>query len=133
MTGACVTPEDRYAAADRRRASAIRVTDDRCLIKPDITIEGLSSGGIVLPATARQERVTRGTVLAVGPGRRARVLMGVARDGEVIYQLSDRRIPMGVRVGDRVLVVEGRALVTQHKGEEVWIVAEPNVYAVEEP
>lgn len=116
----------------RHLKAAIRVTDDRVLIKPDKAMAALSRGGILMPETARQEDAQRGTVIATGPGRLIRVLEGVNRHQEVVYNLGSTRVPMTVAVGDRVLVVMGRCLRVKHLGEECWIVSEPNVLAIED-
>ncbi len=59
---------------------------DRVLVKP-LDREEVSSGGIVLPDTAK-EKPQEGTVLAVGSGR-------VLEDGS--------KVPMEVKKGDKVL------------------------------
>ena len=50
--------------------------------------EAVTKSGIVLPDTAEKEKPMQGTVIAVGPGK-----------------LNDKgeRMPMSVKVGDRVL------------------------------
>lgn len=61
---------------------------DKVLVKPDIKAETTKSG-IYLPDIYNMEKVTRGTVLAVGPGRRlddgARSPLEVAVGNTVIY------------------------------------------------
>ncbi len=59
---------------------------DRVLVKP-LDREEVSSGGIVLPDTAK-EKPQEGTILAVGSGR-------VLEDGT--------KVPMEVKQGDKVL------------------------------
>ena len=59
---------------------------DRLVIKPVVEEEVLSSG-IVIPDTAK-EKPQQGEVIAVGPGR---------------VDDSGKRIPVDVKVGDRVL------------------------------
>ena len=59
---------------------------DRLIVEPTER-EEVTASGIVLPETAK-EKPQKGTVLAVGPGR---------RDEE------GKRIPMDVKEGDRVL------------------------------
>ena len=53
-----------------------------------LTDEAVTKSGIVLPDTAEKEKPMQGTVIAVGPGK-----------------LNDKgeRIPMSVKVGDKVL------------------------------
>ncbi|MBM3998770.1 MAG: co-chaperone GroES [Planctomycetes bacterium] len=65
----------------------IRPLDDRVVVQP-IEAEEKTSGGIVLPDTAK-EKPQRGTVLAVGPGKLldngTRGELSVAVGDEVIY------------------------------------------------
>jgi len=53
-----------------------------------LTEEAVTKSGIVLPDTAEKEKPMQGTVIAVGPGK-----------------LNDKgeRMPMSVKIGDRVL------------------------------
>ena len=53
-----------------------------------LTDEAVTKSGIVLPDTAEKEKPMQGTVIAVGPGK-----------------LNDKgeRIPMSVKIGDKVL------------------------------
>ena len=53
-----------------------------------LTEEAVTKSGIVLPDTAEKEKPMQGTVVAVGPGK-----------------LNDKgeRVPMSVKIGDRVL------------------------------
>lgn len=53
-----------------------------------LTDEAVTKSGIVLPDTAEKEKPMQGTVIAVGPGK-------LNEKGE--------RIPMSVKIGDRVL------------------------------
>jgi len=70
---------------------------DRLVIKPVVQEEVLASG-IVIPDTAK-EKPQQGQVLAAGPGR-------VDDDG--------KRVPMDVKVGDRVLYAK-------YSGQEIKI------------
>ena len=65
----------------------LRPLGDRVVVKP-LEDEERTKGGIVLPDTAK-EKPQRGEVVAVGPGE-------WATEGE-------KRIPMDVKVGDRVI------------------------------
>ncbi|MGC9611157.1 MAG: co-chaperone GroES [Minisyncoccia bacterium] len=53
-----------------------------------LTEEAVTKSGIVLPDTAEKEKPMQGTVIAVGPGK-------LNEKGE--------RIPMSVKIGDKVL------------------------------
>ena len=59
---------------------------DRIVLKPSAR-EEVTKGGIIIPDTAK-EKPQEGEVVAVGPGR-------ISEDG--------KRIPMEVRVGDKVV------------------------------
>jgi len=64
---------------------ALKVLGDHVLVRPDE--EETTRGGILLPDTAR-ERPQRGTVVAVGEGRRLD---------------NGKLVPLEVKVGDRVI------------------------------
>jgi chaperonin GroES len=65
---------------------AIRPLEDRVLVKP-IESESKTASGIYLPETAKEKPV-RGSVVAVGPGKRLD---------------NGKRAEMSVRVGDTVV------------------------------
>ncbi len=65
----------------------LKPLSDRVLIEP-IQAEEKTSSGIILPDTVQQAKVLRGTVTAIGPGK-------LDEKGE--------RIPLGVKVGDKVM------------------------------
>lgn len=67
-------------------AAKIQPLADRLVVKP-IEKEEKTKGGIILPDTAK-EKPQEGEVVAVGPGR-------MTDDG--------KRIPMDLKVGDRVI------------------------------
>jgi chaperonin GroES len=70
----------------KRMAAKLQPLADRLVVKP-IQKEEVTKGGIFLPDTAK-EKPQEGEVVAVGPGR-------VTDEG--------KRIPMDVKVGDRVI------------------------------
>lgn len=65
----------------------VRPLDDRVVVEP-LEAEEKTSGGILLPDTARQ-KPQRGRVLAVGPGKLKdngeRAVVAVAKGDEVLY------------------------------------------------
>ncbi|MDO8752008.1 MAG: co-chaperone GroES [Candidatus Wolfebacteria bacterium] len=65
----------------------LKPLSDRVLVEP-IQAEEKTSSGIILPDTVEKAKVLRGTVTAVGPGK-------LNEKGE--------RIPLGVKVGDKVM------------------------------
>lgn len=59
---------------------------DRVVVQPMVK-EEKSVSGIIIPDTVNKEKPAKGTVVAVGPGR---------------YTDEGKRIPMDVKVGDKV-------------------------------
>lgn len=90
---------------------ALRVLGDRVMIKVDEAPQ--TEGGIVLPETA-QERPQRGTVVAVGEGRRN-------ESGELI--------PMDLKEGDVVIFAKYGGHEVQDEGEEYKILESSQIYA----
>lgn len=89
---------------------AIRPLDDRIVVQP-LEAEAKSSGGILLPDTAK-EKPQRGKVIAVGEGR-------AADDG--------KRIPLTVKVGDEVLYGKYAGTEIKYHGDEFKILRESEV------
>jgi chaperonin GroES len=92
---------------------AVRPLDDRVLVKPG-EAEEVTSGGIVLPDTAK-EKPQRGKVVAVGPGK----LLDSGERGE-----------MGVRKGDEVFYGKYAGTEIKIDGVEHVIVRESDILAV---
>ncbi len=90
----------------------LKPLDDRVVVKP-IEAEETTSGGIVLPDTAK-EKPQRGKVLAVGPGR-------LLDSGE--------RCPIGVEEGDEVLFSKYGGTEIEVDGEELKILRESDILA----
>jgi chaperonin GroES len=90
----------------------IRPLDDRVVVEP-IEAEEMTSGGIVLPDTAK-EKPQRGTVIAVGPGR----LLDSGQRGE-----------LAVAVGDEVIYGKYGGTDIEINGEEVKILRESDILA----
>jgi chaperonin GroES len=88
---------------------------DKVLIKPlsEVEMGTKSASGIIIPDTV-SDKVDRGTVVAVGPGR-------WNEDG-------DGRVAMNVKVGDRVIFQWGDKL--EFGGEEYYLVSESNISAI---
>jgi len=105
--------------AERRNMSTkvesvtkLQPLDDRVVIKP-IEREEVSKGGIILPDTAK-EKPQEGEVIAVGPGK--------------LTETGDR-VPMSVRVGDKVLYAKYAGTEIKVNDEEVIIVRESDILA----
>lgn len=101
----------------KKGAKELSVTplSDKVLIKPLGEHEKgtTSPSGIILPDTV-SEKIDRGTVMAAGPGR-------WNEDG-------DARMPMTVKVGDKVIFQWGDKI--EVEGEEYYLVSESNISAI---
>lgn len=93
----------------------IRPLGDRLVVKP-ISAEQTLASGIVIPDTAK-EKPQEGEVLAVGPGR-------VDKDGQ--------RIPLEVKVGDRVMFTRYGGDEFKLNNEEVKILREDEILGIVE-
>ena len=90
----------------------IRPLDDRVVVRPT-EAEEVTAGGIVLPDSA-QEKLQRGTVIAVGGGR----LLDNGTRGE-----------LSVAVGDEVIYGKFGGADIEVDGEEVKILREMEILA----
>jgi chaperonin GroES len=95
-------------------ATKIRPLHDRLIIKRLEDQEQRSSGGIIIPDTAK-EKPQEGKVIAVGNGKRN-------EDG--------KRLPLDVKVGDRILFGKYSGSDIKIDGEEHLILREEDVLAV---
>jgi chaperonin GroES len=89
----------------------IQPLEDRVVVMPDDEGETMR-GGLYIPDTAK-EKPTQGEVLAVGPGR---VEKGT-------------RVPMEVKVGDKVLYGKYSGTNITLEGEEVVIIKASDILA----
>lgn len=92
----------------------LRPLGDRVLIEPAEQEETFAGGQLVLPETAK-EKPQQGNVLAVGEGRRD-------EDGE--------RIPMDVKVGDRILFAKYAGTEIKIDGKKLLIMKESDILAI---
>jgi chaperonin GroES len=90
----------------------LKPLEDRVVVKP-IEEEETTMSGLVIPDTAK-EKPTEGEVVAVGPGR--------YEDGNLV--------PMGVKVGDRVIYSKYGGNEYKYKGDEYVILQARDIYAV---
>jgi chaperonin GroES len=88
---------------------------DRLVVEP-VEQEEMTASGLVLPETAK-EKPQKGTVLAIGPGRRD-------DDGD--------RIEMDVAVGDIVLYAKYGGTEIKIDGKKLLILKESDVLAIVE-
>ncbi len=91
----------------------IRPLNDRILVKR-LEEEEKTKGGIIIPDTAK-ERPQEGEVIAVGNGR-------VLEDG--------KRIPLEVKVGDRIIFSKYAGTEVKIEGEEHLIIREDDVLGI---
>ncbi|HEX8098655.1 MAG TPA: co-chaperone GroES [Actinomycetota bacterium] len=92
----------------------IKPLEDRVVVKP-IEEEEMTASGLVIPDTAK-EKPTEGEVIAVGPGR--------FEDGN--------RVPLDVKVGDKVIYSKYGGNEYKYQGEEYVILQARDIYAVVE-
>ena len=93
---------------------SIKPLEDRIVVK-SVEAEQTTASGLVIPDTAK-EKPQEGEVLAVGPGR-------WNEDG-------DERIPLDVKVGDRVLYSKYGGTEIKHGGEEYLNLSARDVLAI---
>jgi chaperonin GroES len=91
----------------------IKPLSDRVVIKPS-PAEEKTKGGIILPDTAKEKPVV-GEIVAVGPGK-------VSDDG--------KKVPMEVKVGDKVLYGKYSGTEVTVEGEEYLIMREADIFAI---
>jgi chaperonin GroES len=92
----------------------IKPLEDRVVVRP-IEEEEMTASGLVIPDTAK-EKPTEGEVIAVGPGR--------FEEG--------KRVPLDVKVGDKVIYSKYGGNEYKYKGEEYVILQSRDIYAVVE-
>jgi chaperonin GroES len=78
----------------------VKPLQDRLVIKP-VEEELKTSGGIIVPDTVSKEKPVRGEVIAVGPGK---------------LDKNGKRMPLDVKVGDKVLY--GKYSGTEYKQDD---------------
>jgi chaperonin GroES len=92
----------------------LKPLDDRIVVKPNQAEERTASG-LVIPDTAK-EKPQQGSVLAVGPGRRA--------------EASGELIPLDVKVGDTVVYSKYGGTEITVGGEDLLILSSRDVLAI---
>ena len=93
---------------------SIKPLEDRLVIKV-VEAEQTTASGLVIPDTAK-EKPQEGEVLAVGPGR-------WNEDG-------DERIPLDVKVGDKVIYSKYGGTEVKYGGEEYLILSARDMLAI---
>lgn len=93
----------------------IRPLGDRILLKPISAEEqNTTASGIIIPDTVSKEKPEQGRVVAVGEGRWE----------------EGRRIPISLKVGDKVVFSRYGYDEVKLDGEEYYILKEENILAV---
>lgn len=92
----------------------VRPLHDRVLVKRADEQEQKSSGGIIIPDTAK-EKPQRGTVIAVGDGKK---------------DDNGKRIAMDVKEGDEILFGKYAGTEIKIDGEELLIMHESDILGV---
>ncbi|MCC6442458.1 MAG: co-chaperone GroES [Armatimonadetes bacterium] len=93
----------------------LRPLGERVVVEP-ASEEEKTSGGIILPDTAK-EKPQKGTVIAVGSGK-------LLDNGQ--------RVPVDLKVGDKVIFSKYGGTEVKIDGKEYMILREDDIYAVEE-
>ena len=93
---------------------SIKPLEDRLVVK-SLEAEQTTASGLVIPDTAK-EKPQEGEVLAVGPGR-------WNEDG-------DERVPLDVKVGDKVIFSKYGGTEVKYGGEEYLILSARDVLAI---
>lgn len=98
--------------------STIKPLGDRVVVRQltDEEMGTTSASGIIIPDTVSKEKPEQGVVIAVGEGK-------WDEDGE-------KRIPMDVKVGDRVVFSKYGYDEVKVSGAEYFIVSEGSILAV---
>jgi chaperonin GroES len=98
--------------------SPIKPLGDRVVVRPLTDSESgtTSPSGIIIPDTVNKEKPEQGVVLAVGPGK---------WDEE-----GEKRIPMEVKIGDRVMFSKYGYDEIKIDGKEFFVVSENSILGV---
>ena len=110
------TPKASLSAQASKPVNKFGITPlaDGVLIKPEVA-EKTTPSGIIIPDTAKQEKASVGRVVATGPGK--------IGDDNV-------RIPMSVKVGQKVYFNQGWESEFEWQGEKYYLVHESDVKAI---
>jgi chaperonin GroES len=115
--GGQATPSEPVTSRERggqQVSVSIKPLEDRIVVKP-LDAEQTTASGLVIPDTAK-EKPQEGEVLAVGDGR-------WDEDGE-------KRIPLDVAVGDKVLYSKYGGTEVKYDGQDLLILSARDVLAV---
>ena len=98
--------------------SPIRPLNDKVIVRPltDAEQGTVSVSGIIIPDSAKKEKPEQGIVIAAGPGK-------YDEDGE-------KRIPLDVKVGDRIVFSKYGFDEVKFDGKEYFIVNEASILGI---
>lgn len=102
----------------KKNESPIKPLGDRVIVRPLTEEESgsMSASGIFIPESAKKEKAEQGVVIATGPGK-------WDEDGE-------RRIPLEVKVGDKVVFSKYGYDEIKVANKEYYIVPEASILGV---
>ena len=92
----------------------IKPLADRVIVKPSDEAESKTSGGIIIPDTAK-EKPQEGKIVAVGKGK---------------LDESGKLIKMNVKVGDKVLYSKYGGTEIKYEGEDYLIMSKSDILAI---
>ncbi len=104
---------DKSKKTKRRVNMKIKPLADRVVVKP-LEAEEKTKGGLYVPDTAK-ERPQQGEIVAVGPGR-------ITDEG--------KKIPIDVKVGDKILYGKYSGTEVNYDGIEYLIMRESDIFAI---
>ena len=87
---------------------------DRVLVKPILSNEKMTPGGIIIPDTIDKERPERGKVVAVGEGK----------------WVEGTLIPLSIKVGDTIVFSKYGFDELKIDGEEYFVIKEENILVI---
>lgn len=96
----------------------IKPLSDRAIVRPltDAEAGTVSASGIIIPESAKKEKPEQGIVVAVGAGK--------------WNEDADKRIPMEVKVGDRVVFSKYGFDEVKVDDKDYYIVSESSILAI---
>ena len=92
----------------------LKPMQDRLVIKP-ADEEQKTAGGIIVPDTATKEKPMQGEIIAAGPGK-------LGEDG--------KRLPLDVKVGDKVLFGKYSGNEVKVNDEELLVMREDDIMGI---
>ena len=92
----------------------IKPLADRVIVKPSDVSESKSTGGIIIPDTAK-EKPQEGKIVAIGAGK---------------LDENGKLIKMNVKVGDMVLYSKYGGTELKYEGEDYLIMSESDILAI---